>query len=117
MKKLILALLISQSLLVQAPLAQKPDNGKPAAAAADTQKAPKEKGERHEFVIANFKTESGVTLPQARIVYGTYGHLNAARDNAVGSRVAWILAALSAGASAATFFLLPPPADSASAAH
>jgi len=39
--------------------------------------------ERHEFVIANFKTESGATLPQAHIVYGTYGHLNAARDNAV----------------------------------
>jgi homoserine O-acetyltransferase len=39
--------------------------------------------ERHEFVIANFKTESGVTLPQARIVYRTYGHLNAAKDNAV----------------------------------
>ena len=39
--------------------------------------------ERHEFVIANFRTESGVTLPQARIVYGTYGHLNAAKDNAV----------------------------------
>ena len=42
-----------------------------------------EKVEVHEFVIANFKTESGVTLPQARVVYGTYGHLNAARDNAV----------------------------------
>src|SRR5215467_3508310 len=39
--------------------------------------------ERHEFVIANFRSESGVTLPQARIVYGTYGHLDAARDNAV----------------------------------
>src|SRR6185295_4260091 len=39
--------------------------------------------ERHEFVIANFKTESGVTLPQARIVYGTYGKLNAAKDNAI----------------------------------
>jgi hypothetical protein len=37
----------------------------------------------HEFVIANFKTESGVTLPQARVIYGTYGHLNAAKDNAV----------------------------------
>jgi homoserine O-acetyltransferase len=34
-------------------------------------------------VIANFRTESGVTLPQVRIVYGTYGHLNAARDNVV----------------------------------
>jgi homoserine O-acetyltransferase len=39
--------------------------------------------ERHEFVIANFKTESGVTLPEAHIVYGTYGHLNTAKDNAV----------------------------------
>src|SRR6201985_2391622 len=42
-----------------------------------------EKPVAHEFVIANFKTESGVVLPQARIEYGTYGHLNAARDNAV----------------------------------
>lgn len=40
-------------------------------------------GERHEFVIADFKTESGVTLPRVLIVYGTYGQLNAARDNAV----------------------------------
>ena len=39
--------------------------------------------EHHEFVIQNFKTESGATLPKARIVYGTYGRLNAARDNAV----------------------------------
>ena len=37
----------------------------------------------HEFVIDNFRTESGVLLPKARIVYGTYGHLDAARDNAV----------------------------------
>jgi len=47
------------------------------------QDAPKLESERHEFVIANFKTESGVILPQARVVYGTYGHLNAAKDNAV----------------------------------
>ena len=39
--------------------------------------------EQHEFVIADFHTESGVTLPQAHIVYGTYGRLNAAKDNAV----------------------------------
>ena len=38
---------------------------------------------RHEFVIPNFKTESGATLPEARVVYGTYGTLNAARDNAI----------------------------------
>ena len=39
--------------------------------------------ERHEFVIENFRTASGVTLPKARIVYGTYGHLNADKSNAV----------------------------------
>jgi homoserine O-acetyltransferase len=39
--------------------------------------------DRHEFVIPDFKTEGGATLPQARIVYGTYGHLNAAKDNVV----------------------------------
>jgi homoserine O-acetyltransferase len=39
--------------------------------------------EHHEYVIRNFRTESGVTLPEARIVYGTYGQLNAARDNVV----------------------------------
>jgi len=56
------------------------------ATAARAQDAPGPKAppsERHEFVISNFKTESGVTLPQARIVYGTYGHLNAAKDNAI----------------------------------
>ena len=39
--------------------------------------------ERHVFVIKNFQTEGGVALPEARIVYGTYGHLNVARDNAI----------------------------------
>ena len=39
--------------------------------------------EQHEFIIKNFKTESGVVLPQARLVYGTYGELNAAGSNAV----------------------------------
>jgi homoserine O-acetyltransferase len=48
---------------------------------ATANKAPR--SERHEFIIANFKTESGVTVPQARIVYGTYGRLNAARNNVV----------------------------------
>jgi homoserine O-acetyltransferase/O-succinyltransferase len=41
------------------------------------------KPERHIFVIRNFHTESGATLPEARIVYGTYGHLNAAHDNVI----------------------------------
>jgi homoserine O-acetyltransferase len=39
--------------------------------------------ERKEFVIANFKTELGATLPKAVVVYGTYGQLNADRSNAV----------------------------------
>jgi homoserine O-acetyltransferase/O-succinyltransferase len=38
---------------------------------------------RHEFVIQHFKTESGVEIPEAHVVYGTYGQLNAAGDNAV----------------------------------
>jgi homoserine O-acetyltransferase len=50
--------------------------------AQDAPKKP-EAGERHEFVIANFQTESGVVLPAAHIVYGTYGHLNASRDNVI----------------------------------
>src|SRR5262249_8560268 len=37
----------------------------------------------HEFALTNFKTESGATLPKAIVVYGTYGHLNPAHDNAV----------------------------------
>jgi homoserine O-acetyltransferase len=45
--------------------------------------APTDRAAHHEFVIRNFKTESGVTLPEARVVYGTYGRLNAARDNVV----------------------------------
>src|SRR5271156_2259688 len=39
--------------------------------------------ERHVFVLRNFHTESGVTLPEAKVVYGTYGHLNAAHDNVI----------------------------------
>src|SRR5215467_10300402 len=42
-----------------------------------------DRAEHHEFAIANFKTESGVVLQKAIVVYGTYGHLNAAHDNAV----------------------------------
>ncbi|MGE5321381.1 MAG: alpha/beta fold hydrolase [Actinomycetota bacterium] len=68
MKKFILLMLLAPALSLQAQTAAKPRIEKPAV---------------HEFVIANFHTESGVTLPQARIVYGTYGHLNAAHDNVV----------------------------------
>jgi homoserine O-acetyltransferase/O-succinyltransferase len=42
-----------------------------------------DRAEHHEFAISDFHTESGVVLPKAIVVYGTYGHLNPARDNAV----------------------------------
>jgi len=70
MKKLLLALVLLS-----------PFHGVRAQDAPPDPKSPP--SERHEFVIANFKTESGATLPQAKIVYGTYGHLNAARDNVI----------------------------------
>ena len=38
---------------------------------------------RHDFVIKNFRTEGGVTLPEVHVIYGTYGRLNAAKDNVV----------------------------------
>lgn len=41
------------------------------------------KPERHVFLIRNFHTESGIVLPEARVVYGTYGHMNAAHDNVI----------------------------------
>lgn len=47
------------------------------------QPAPSPASEQHEFRLRNFKTEIGVTLPEALVVYGTYGHLNAAKDIAV----------------------------------
>jgi homoserine O-acetyltransferase len=42
-----------------------------------------DRAEHRQFVIDNFKTEGGVVLPKAIVVYGTYGRLNAARDNAI----------------------------------
>jgi homoserine O-acetyltransferase len=53
------------------------------ASAQEAAKSALEKPERHEFVMENFKTESGVILPRAVVVYGTYGKLNAAKDNVV----------------------------------
>src|ERR1700692_1489736 len=50
---------------------------------AVSQTPPPVAAESHEFVISNFGAEVGVTLPQARVVYGTYGRLNAAKDNVV----------------------------------
>jgi homoserine O-acetyltransferase/O-succinyltransferase len=37
----------------------------------------------HVFTLPLFSFESGVTLPNVKLVYGTYGRLNARRDNAI----------------------------------
>jgi homoserine O-acetyltransferase len=68
MKKLVLAAIVSALL--------------PTVGVADRQTPPPTL-ERHDFVIRNFQTESGVVLPEARIVYATLGRPNDARDNAV----------------------------------
>ncbi|MBI1808569.1 MAG: alpha/beta fold hydrolase [Gemmatimonadetes bacterium] len=68
---------------IHAPLLRLALVAAPFVAAAQGTAARVDRAEHHEFVIADFRTESGVTLPKARIVYGTYGHLNAARDNVV----------------------------------
>src|SRR5579864_7472492 len=39
--------------------------------------------EHHTFVLGHFTFESGATVPNVKVVYGTYGHLNAARDNVI----------------------------------
>ncbi len=52
-------------------------------AAASTLLPQSPASEQHEFIIPNFKTEGGVTLPKAVLVYGTYGRLNAEKNNAV----------------------------------
>jgi len=84
MKKFILFSLIA--LISVSPVAaQSPSNDANNAASQKQDARPVTKlvSEQHEYVIANFHTESGVTLPQARIVYGTYGHQSAAKDNVV----------------------------------
>jgi homoserine O-acetyltransferase len=88
MKKLILlcliALLPGSLLVAQSAAADQDKNIKHEGAPhRDASPSSQASGEEHEFLIANFKTESGAVLPQARVVYGTYGHLNAARDNVV----------------------------------
>ena len=38
---------------------------------------------RRYFTLGDFRLESGVVLPSARLAYATWGALNAARDNAI----------------------------------
>jgi len=83
MKKLILLVVLLQVSIAQTLIAQDAAQNKDVVQSKDAADSKAAKAERHEFVLANFHTESGVTLPQARIVYGTYGHLNAAKDNVI----------------------------------
>jgi homoserine O-acetyltransferase len=54
------------------------------AMAAEVQKpADEPEPVQHEFIVKNFKTTSGTVLPEARLVYGQYGVLNAAADNVI----------------------------------
>ena len=39
--------------------------------------------EHREYIVRNFKTESGAVLPEARLVYTTLGRLNATGTNAI----------------------------------
>jgi homoserine O-acetyltransferase/O-succinyltransferase len=39
--------------------------------------------EHHAFVMDHFTFESGATVPNVKVVYGTFGHLDASRDNVV----------------------------------
>jgi homoserine O-acetyltransferase/O-succinyltransferase len=55
----------------------------PLAFAQDAAVAAQPLPVEHTFVIHNFKTESGAVLPEAKIVYGTYGELDQAKDNAI----------------------------------
>lgn len=51
--------------------------------AALGQNAPGPTSQQHRFRIQNFRTESGVTLPEVVVVYGTYGHQNTAKNNVI----------------------------------
>jgi homoserine O-acetyltransferase len=64
MKKLLFLLLASPALFAQTPRGNT-------------------NGTRHVYHLVNFATESGIVLPVAEVVYGTYGQLNAAHDNAI----------------------------------
>jgi homoserine O-acetyltransferase/O-succinyltransferase len=74
--RLVVALVVAAA---SSALAQ--NTPRPAVPPAESQVA--DRADHHEWVIRSFRTESGVTLPEARIVYGTYGRLDAARDNVV----------------------------------
>ena len=54
-----------------------------ASLAAPAQTKPADKVPHHFYTLTDFHTEGGAVLPKALVGYGTYGHLNDRRDNAV----------------------------------
>ena len=44
---------------------------------------PADHAAHHVYDLGAFRLESGAAIPHTRLVYATYGHLNAARDNAI----------------------------------
>jgi homoserine O-acetyltransferase/O-succinyltransferase len=54
-----------------------------ALAQDSTSHAPAHKAAHHVFTLPRFTFESGATVPNLKLVYGTYGRLNARRDNAI----------------------------------
>jgi homoserine O-acetyltransferase len=47
------------------------------------QESPPDHATHGTFRLPSFTFESGVTVPEVKLAYGTYGRLNAARDNAI----------------------------------
>lgn len=54
----------------------------PALAAAQ-QPPPPDYASHHVFTLAQFTFENGSTVPNVKVVYGTYGRLNARKDNVI----------------------------------
>ena len=50
---------------------------------AQDRPAPPDRAEHGTFRLDRFTFESGPTVPNVSVAYGTYGRLNAARDNAI----------------------------------
>ena len=47
------------------------------------QAAPADHATHHRFVLPSFTFEDGTTLPHTVVSYGTYGRLNARKDNVI----------------------------------
>ncbi len=74
MKQILRRAVVFLAVIVSASTMNDPLNAQHPAAPAST---------KHDFVLHNFHTESGAVIPELHVVYGTYGTLDAAKDNAI----------------------------------